>query len=77
MEARAEAEAERGAASRRCLVMSDCKGALELVEWAWRRGGTRGLERHKRGGILEAICRVRARLGLVVTMPSSQKHHCG
>ena len=68
VEARAKEAAGQGAAGRRCLVMSDCKGALELVEWAWRRGGTRGMERHKRGGILEAICRVRARLGLVVTM---------
>ena len=53
---------------RRCLVVSDCKGALELMEWAWRGGQVGALRRSKRGGILEAICRMRAQLGLVVTM---------
>ena len=57
-------EAGEEAAGRRCLVVSDCKGALELMEWAWRGGQVGALRRSKRGGILEAICRMRAQLGL-------------
>ena len=48
--------------------MCDCKGALRAMETAWRGGGVEELKRSKRGGILEAICRLRAKLEIVVFM---------
>ena len=62
------AEEEGTAGERRVLVMCDCKGAMTAIETAWRGGGVDELRRTKRGGILEAICRMRAKLGLVVLM---------
>ena len=62
------AEAEGTAGERRVLVLCDCKGAMTAIETAWRGGGVEELRRTKRGGILEAICRMRAKLGLVVFM---------
>jgi len=59
---------EGGTEGRRCLIMSDCKGAMQMIEQAWRGTGVAGLGRAKRGGILEAICRLRERLGMVVFM---------
>ena len=62
------AEAEGTEEERRVLVLCDCKGAMTAIETAWRGGGVEELRRTKRGGILEAICRMRAKLGLVVFM---------
>ena len=62
------AEAEGTAGEKRVLVMCDCKGAMTAIESAWRGGGVDELRRAKRGGILEAICRLRAKLELVVFM---------
>ena len=62
-------EAEGGdVGATRCLVMSDCKSAMQMMETAWRGGGVERLAKAKRGGILEAICRARAKLELVVFM---------
>ena len=48
----AEAEGSGvGTEERRCLVMSDCKGAMRMIEQAWRGGGVAGLAKAKRGGI--------------------------
>ena len=33
-----EVASQGGAAERRCLLMSDCKSALRMVERAWREG---------------------------------------
>ena len=49
-------------------MMSDCQSAMQMIEAAWRGGKVEKLERAKRGGILEAICRARAKLELVVFM---------
>ena len=50
------------AADRRCLVLSDCKPALQQIEAAYRRGSLEGLREWDRGGALEGICRYRAQL---------------
>ena len=50
------------AADRRCLVLSDCKPALQQIEAAYRRGSLEGLREWDRGGVLEGICRYRAQL---------------
>mmetsp|Transcript_24704 Transcript_24704/g.81431 ORF Transcript_24704/g.81431 Transcript_24704/m.81431 type:complete len:385 (+) Transcript_24704:1042-2196(+) len=50
------------AADRRCLVLSDCKPALQQIEAAYRKGSLEGLREWDRGGILEGICRYRAQL---------------
>ena len=63
-----EAAEGEGAKEKRCLVMSDCASALRMVERAWRAPGRRAYAMDDRGGMLEAICTYRERLGLVVTM---------
>jgi len=50
------------AADRRCLVLSDCKPALQQIEAAYRKGSLEGLREWDRGGMLEGICRYRAQL---------------
>ena len=62
------ARAGQGAAGRRVLVQSDCLGVLDAIERAWRGGSPAPLRGLERGALLEAICRLRARLGLVVFM---------
>ena len=52
----------------RVLVMSDCLGALDVLESAWRQGHARYLRRRDRGALLESCCVLRAQLGLVVCM---------
>merc|ERR1712185_747492 len=52
----------------RVLVLSDCAPALRSIETAWREGDTRRCRTRDRGGMLEAICEVRARLGHVSMM---------
>ena len=52
----------------RTLILSDCSSALETIERAWRTSEAEGVNRRDRGGIIEAICRVRAELGIVVTV---------
>ena len=68
---RAEAEAEvagRDAARERVLLLSDCAPVVAQVERALREGRAEGLRGTDRGAMLEAICAVRERLGLVVVM---------
>ena len=48
--------------TRRCLIVSDCKPAMQAVEAAWRRGKTDGLREWDRGHMLEAICEYRKQL---------------
>ena len=50
------------AADRRCLVLSDCKPALQQIEAAYRKGSLEGLREWDRGAQLEGICRYRAQL---------------
>ena len=38
------------AADRRCLVLSDCKPALQQIEAAYRKGSLEGLREWDRGG---------------------------
>ena len=54
------------ARARRCLVLADCKPALQAIEGAWRRGRVESGRGGDRGAMLEEICRLRARLGRVV-----------
>ena len=51
---------------RRCLILVDCKPALQAVEGAWRRGRIETGRGGDRGAMLEEICRLRAALGRVV-----------
>ena len=43
------------AQTRRCLVLCDCKPALQQIENAHRKGMPEGLRDWERGGLLEAI----------------------
>ena len=56
------------AATRRVLVQSDCLGALDAIEAAWRAGNAEGLRRRDRGAMLESVCRARAQLDRVIFM---------
>ena len=56
------------AQSRRCLVLCDCKPALQQIENAHRKGMPEGLRDWERGGLLEAIAHYRSRLEAVVFM---------
>ena len=49
----------------RILIQSDCLGALDAIDAAWRAGGPRGLRALRgrdHGAMLESICRLRAQL---------------
>ena len=63
-----DAPGGRGAKSCRCLLIMDCKGAMELMEQAWRKGSAQAMAGMGRAGVLEAICRCRRRLDLVTCM---------
>ena len=54
------------ASARRCLILVDCKPALQAIEGAWRRGRIETGRGGNRGAMLEEICRLRAALGRVV-----------
>ena len=54
------------AQSRRCLVLCDCKPALQQIENAHRKGMPEGLRDWERGGPLEAIAYYRSMLEAVV-----------
>ena len=56
------------AQSRRCLVLCDCKPALQQIESAYRKGMPEGLRDWGRGGLLEAIAHYRSKLEAVVFM---------
>ena len=56
------------AQSRRCLVLCDCKPALQQIENAHRKGMPEGLRDWERGGLLEAIAYYRSKLEAVVFM---------
>ena len=56
------------AQSRRCLVLCDCKPALQQIEGAHRKGMPEGLRDWERGGLLEAIVYYRSKLEAVVFM---------
>ena len=51
---------------RRCLVLCDCKPALQQIENAHRKGMPEGLRDWERGGLLEAIAHYRSQLEAVV-----------
>jgi hypothetical protein len=51
----------------RVLIISDCKPMLRAIERAWRAGDARGC-RGGRAATLEAVCKLRAQLGRVVTV---------
>ena len=64
-----ERESDAGRlAERRVLVLSDCAGALQLIETAWRRGVAVTGREGSCGALLEEICAHRRRLGIVVMM---------
>ena len=65
---RAIVQREMDPSSARVLIMSDCLGALDAVESAWRAGDARGLRVRDRGAMRESICVLRSQLGRVVTM---------
>ena len=50
----------------RVLVLSDCQGVLSSIERAWRAGKAWACKNRDRGGMIEAICHLRAQLGTVV-----------
>jgi len=54
------------AQTRRCLVLCDCKPALQQIENAHRKGMPEGLRDWERGGLLEAIAHYRSQLEAVV-----------
>ena len=56
------------AEKRKCLIMSDCEGALRMVERAWRVRRAREYVGGDRGAILDAICTYRAKIDLAVFM---------
>ena len=51
---------------KRCLILVDCKPALQAIEGAWRRGRIETGRGGDRGAMLEEICRLRAALSRVV-----------
>ena len=53
---------------RRILILSDCMSALHLIEEAWRRPTAVTGRNTSNGAMLEEICSIRRRVGLVVTM---------
>ena len=52
------------AQARRCLILCDCKPALQQIEGAHRKGMPEGLGDWERGGLLEAIAYYRSQLRL-------------
>ena len=62
-----EVSAQHEPGQRKCLLMSDCKAALMMVEKAWR-AERRTYAMGGRGAMLEAICTEREKLEIVVTM---------
>jgi ribonuclease HI len=57
---------EAGAKACRVLVLTDCQSAMGQIERAWRQGEMRHESKGDRRAMLEAICRVRAKLGVCV-----------
>ena len=53
-------------AASRVLILTDCRSAMEQVESAWRMGHVRSGQSGDRRAMLEAICRLRARMGTCV-----------
>ena len=66
LEARVRGETPEELKQKRVLILSDCKPALTQLETAWRVGSAQTLRRGDRAAMLEAICRLRAQLGIVV-----------
>ena len=60
--------AGRNSKEERVLIMSDSLGCLDAIEQAWREGDARALRGRDRGALIESVCSLRARLGLVVFM---------
>ena len=74
LEAKAGGATAADMKQQRVLIISDCKPALTQLETAWRAGTAQGLRRGDRAALLEATCRLRAQLGIVVCVwcPSHQ-----
>ena len=49
-------------------LLSDCQSAIKEIERAWREGEVRHETKGDRRALLEAICRIRAQMGIVVIM---------
>ena len=62
---------------RRCLVLCDCKPALQQIENAHRKGMPEGLRDWERGGLLEAIAHYRSKLEAVVFVWAGLPSHVG
>lgn len=56
------------ARERKCLIMSGCIGAMRMVETAWRAKRSGQYAMGDRGGMVEAICTYRERIGRAVLM---------
>ena len=54
--------------AKRILILSDCQSAIKEIERAWREGEARHETKGDRRALLEAICRIRAQMGIVVIM---------
>ena len=54
------------AAKTRVLILSDCQGMIKEVEKMWREKEVRHEEKGDRRAMLEAVCRVRAKMGTCV-----------
>ena len=63
------------ARSRRCLVLCDCKPALQQIESAYRKGMPEGLRDWERGGLLEAIAYYIDLISSLPTTTTSAKTH--
>ena len=66
-----ETRSEEGAGAmgaKRVLILSDCQSAIKEIERAWREGEVRHETKGDRRALLEAICRIRAHMGIVVLM---------
>jgi ribonuclease HI len=62
------AEGAEAVSAKRILILSDCQSAIKEIERAWREGEVRHETKGDRRALLEAICRIRAHLGIVVLM---------
>jgi ribonuclease HI len=62
------AEGAEAVSAKRILILSDCQSAIKEIERAWREGEVRHETNGDRRALLEAICRIRAHMGIVVIM---------
>ena len=63
-----EAATPEARAACRVLICSDCRPALQQIDHAWRQSHATGFRKYDRGHLLEAICNLRADMGIVITV---------